>query len=415
VVLIVVDTLRADHLGAYGYERPTSSHLDAWARQGKLFEQSFATSSWTLPSFGSLFTGELPSRHGAGIRKWGRLDAGVPVLSEILREHGYATGAIVNNPTVAPEFGLDRGFDSYDYDPGDNKVSRRADRVVDTALLWIDRRDDARFFLVVHFFDPHMRYDAPLPQRGRFTRDLASQLALPVAQFFEIRRGELELDDSDREFVSAAYDEELAFVDQEIERLRFGLESRGLLDSSLVILTADHGEELFDHGGFEHGHAMWQEILHVPLVFWGPGVRPGREPVPVSLVDVVPTILDALGIEHGLDMEGRSLWPNLTADVPLPVRTLYAEGIFWGPERQAMVRWPYKLVGKPDKGLLRLVDLAADPKERSPLGLSTRLAAELHAELVAHLAAAARRRGETARAHVEDETREQLRSLGYIK
>jgi len=153
VVLIVVDALRPDHLGYYGYDLPTSPQLDGWMASGRVYERAFATSSWTLPSFASMFTGQLPARHGAGVqtrrkkrRTFTRLDAGLPTLAEIFREHGYATGAIVGNAALAPVFGLKRGFDTYDYIPATNEQMRRADVTVQRALAWIDQQEGRPFF-----------------------------------------------------------------------------------------------------------------------------------------------------------------------------------------------------------------------------------------------------------------------------
>ncbi len=170
VVLIVVDALRADHLGAYGYTRPTSPHLDRWAQQAALFEQAFTTSPWTMPAFGSMLTGELPARHAAGGRiresTWTRstrLDGSVPTLPEVLSQSGFATGAIVNNAWLPPVVGLDRGFQDYDYHCPSEEGHRRADEVVELSLAWIENNADRPFFLMVHILDPHMSYDAPPP------------------------------------------------------------------------------------------------------------------------------------------------------------------------------------------------------------------------------------------------------------
>ncbi|MFQ5790306.1 MAG: sulfatase [Acidobacteriota bacterium] len=422
VVLIVVDTLGANHLGAYGYQRPTSPNLDAWAASGRLFERAFATSPWTLPSFGSIYTGRFPSRHGTGVmvetrrgrRKPGGMHTRVRTLAEILSESGYATGAIVNNPFLAPEFGVARGFASYDYVPGSATNIRRADVVVDRALAWIDRLRGEPYFLLVHFFDPHLNYDAPKPFRGRFSREYRSKLTIPVHGIGAIRSGRLALADSDRHFIGAAYDEEIAFVDQQLGRLREGLTARGVLRRGLVVLTSDHGEELFEHGGFEHGHAMWQELLHVPMVFWGDGVLPGREMAPVSLVDLAPTILEAAGSAPHQPLEGLSLWANLTAGAPVPARTLYAEGTLYGAEQKAAIRWPHKVVIDMQRTAPRLFDLDLDPHETSDAAASRpKLAAQLVADLAAKLQAA--RRAALIPAPLKAETREKLRALGYLK
>lgn len=424
VILIMVDTLRADHLGFSGYERPTSPQLDEWTRSGLVFENALATSPWTLPSFVSVFTGQLPSLHGAGRigdgeeRKFSALKATLPTLAEKLGEKGLTTGAIVNNPFLSPSFGVARGFEHYDHDSGGNQEIRRADEIVDRGLAWLDAQADAPFFLLLHFFDPHLDYDAPEPVRGTFTAGIETGLAYDHETWDALRKGELELGPQDERYVVAAYDEELLYLDAQLGRLRRGLEERGLLDRALVVFTADHGEELFEHGDFEHGHEMWQEILHVPMVFWGVGVRSGRDATPVSLVDVAPTILEAAGIRPAEGIAGRSLWPSLRGDGALAVRSVFAEGNLYGPELKTLLRWPYKLVkprGKDAPG--RLYDLAVDPHEKRDL-------ADAHPEIVEELLEELRVTIKEARtirkslrdeAELDEETRERLKSLGYVE
>jgi arylsulfatase A-like enzyme len=156
-------------------------------------------------------------------------------------------------------------------------------------------------------------------------------------------------------------------VDEQLGVLLQGLEQRGLLRESLVALTADHGEELFDHGSFEHGHSVFQELIHVPLAFWGVGVRPGREPAAVSLVDLAPTLLDAVGLPPLSPADGVSLWPNLSEGAPLPKRVLYAEGLLLGHEQKAVIDWPEKLVWLPRRDTWVRFDLSQDPKEQQAL------------------------------------------------
>ena len=291
VILVVVDTLRADHLGTYGYLRPTSPNLDAWAQDGRVYEHAYSTSPWTLPAFASLYTGYLPLRHRAGMCLWNptspatanRLSQASHPLEPLLRARGLRTGAIVNNLFLASVYGLNRGFEVYDYEPGDNRTIRRADVTVTRALDLIDTWNDRPFFLVVHLFDPHMSYDAPLPFRGVFTQVYDSQFTLPVEDLQTLQMEPLPLTETDWEFIRAAYDEEIRFVDEQLGRFRAGLAARNLLDTSLIILTADHGEELLDHGGFEHGHALWQELLGYPSWCGALALRPDERRVPFRL------------------------------------------------------------------------------------------------------------------------------------
>jgi choline-sulfatase len=419
VLLVVVDTWRADHLGIYGYARPTSAKLSPWLARAAVFEHAFATSGWTLPSFGSLFTGQIPSRHAAGLSRGGAepgfafLDATVQPLGALLAGHGFATAAVVNNPFLHPGFGLSRGFETWDYVFGNYAHNPRASQIVYWGLRWLDARDERPFLLLLHLFDPHLSYDPPPAVRGRFTRGYNGPLKLPFAGFGEANPGWSPAGEAERRFVAGAYDEELLFVDRQLARLLTGLERRRLLDDTLVLLTSDHGEELFDHGGFEHGHTLHQELLRVPLIVWGPGVRGGRIDAPVSLVDVLPTLLDALGLPAPPDLAGRSLWPLLRGGPAPPPHAFYAEGALHGPDRKALLRWPWKLVVSEGEAP-RLYDLSVDPTEQHERAAEepARVAALLR-ELREGTSEAVARRGERVPARIDAEIRAQLEALGY--
>jgi arylsulfatase A-like enzyme len=421
IVLIVVDTLRADHLGAYGYARPASPHLDAWSRRGRLYDHAYATAPWTLPSFGSLFTGQLPSRHGAGLRRMRQegiaeflvLDPALPTLAGRLQRGGYTTGALMNNVFLDRRFGVQRGFGSVDY-AREKDGHRPAREVVRRALAWIDAQKSQRFFLLVHMMDPHMPYDPPADVRGRFTACCETKLSLPVRDGGDIRRELPDLSAQDRDFVAAAYDEEILGLDEQLDVLLRGLEQRGVLDAGLVVLTADHGEELFEHGSFEHGHAMWEELLHVPLIFWGRDVLPGREGGRLSLVDLMPTLLEAVGLRVPEDLEGVSAWPNLVREAPLRQRTLFAETVLYGPDRRVAMLGPYKLESLPDAGWRRLFDLRDEPREVRNVGAEhPRLAKRLLRRMNHHLEQLAAERPPQKPASIDAEMRAKLKALGY--
>ncbi len=417
VILVVVDTLRADHLGLYGYDRPTSPTLDAWAAEGRVFEHAFAPAPWTLPSFASIYTGRWPVIHQGG-RAGAPTPEGkgtylapverVPMVAEHLQAAGVLTMATVTNPYLTPAFGLARGFDVYDADTeAADGVYRPAAEMVRRALALVDQADGQPFFLVVHLMDPHQNYGAPPPFRGRWTDDIGSDFTLPMANL-NGRRLE-DLLPADRAFVIAAYDEEIAYLDAQLGVLRNGLDDRGVLETSLVVFTADHGEELFDHGGDQHGHALWQELVHVPMVVWGPGIDPGREPAPVSLVDIAPTVLDGMGVAARMPFDGISFWSTLAAGDSLPSRPLFAEGLHHGPPQSAVVRWPRKLIVNHADGYRDVYDLAEDPHERDSLAGDARA---LVADLCRHQQAGE----ESDRAPVtpSQEVTERLRSLGYL-
>jgi len=336
----------------------------------------------------------------------------VPTLPETLAAKGYATAAVIDNPFLHPLFGIARGFQSYDYVPGGNESIRRADVVVDKALSWVEAHRAQPFFLMVHFIDPHMNYDAPPPFRGRFTGGIASRVSLPVRDARLIRQLAPTLPAADRAFITAAYDEEIAFVDDQVGRLLEGLGKLGVPQHGLIVITADHGEELFDHDGFEHGHSVYDELLHVPLLIEGKGVRPGRRQAAVSLVDVAPTVLAAAGLPVPEGIAGVSLWPALTTGATVPQRDLFAERLLYGKEQKAVIHWPYKLILGPDDGEQRLFNLLEDAGEHNDRAIAEPAEARSLAQEAERVFAAANV-APPPTAAIDSATREKLRALGY--
>ncbi len=428
VVLVVVDTLRADHLGLHGAKRPTSPNIDEFAEDALVFDRAYAPSPWTAPSMGTLFTGEWPSRHRAGelkrndrgqiVLKKGRKvfakpDRGLPMLAETLSTAGFETAAIVTNVVLTRGSGFERGFDTFAVlgpDATAPQVTRRA-------LAWLDRRtDDRPFFLWIHYFDPHLPYDAPEPFGDTFSADLSTQLETPVAAPQKVRARAGELTRGDRRYLRAVYDEEVRYLDAGIGLLIEGLEERGLADRTLFVLTSDHGEELLDHGGFEHGHALHHELIHVPLLLRAPGwIEPGRADAPVSLRDVHATILDAA--LPGEPSGGRRLaGPREQVEVHGPSPVLL-ESMLYGHDRLGLIDWPYKWTRGP-RGDERLFDLENDPREQRPLELTGGLAER--AQRMRATAEAMRDESRAAGPAREDraldaETRLQLGVLGYLE
>jgi arylsulfatase A-like enzyme len=429
VVLIVIDTLRADSLGVYGAENQTSPALDAWAKRGAVFDRAFATAPWTLPSVGSLLTGRFPSSHGSGRGKLaladGRsrrvfvaLDASMPRLAGIVSQQGYATAAFVTNTFLRPGFGIADGFDTYDHMRNRFLDERRADVMVDRALSWIDQRQHGEpWLLLVHLLDPHQPYDPPPAEAGRFTAGYQGALEAPIGPdsglVRGVKRGTVELDAADRAFLRGVYDEEVAFVAEQVARFLDGLARREVLERGLVILTADHGEEFLDHGSLEHGHTLYQELLHVPFLIWGAHVQAMRYDQPVSHVDVLPTVLDALGMATPEGIDGTSLWPLLTGRGELEAkRELLAENSLYGDQRRALVEWPYKLVIDLEQPDVALYDLERDPDERVNLAAEQPQLAE---RMTAALARRAPREVDHPPVELDADTRRELRALGYLR
>jgi arylsulfatase len=327
VLLVTVDTLRPDHLGLYGYERPTSPELDRWLDDAAVFERAYATEANTPPSIVSVLSGLQPYQHR--VRLFYQL---VPDATRLLPEllpPAYVSAAFVANVVLSDDaLGIASRFDHYD-DRVDEMATRgmdgrpiwerRASRTTDAALRWLRQASDPDrpLFLWVHYIDPHSPYAAPDPPR-RF--DHAEPLLVSADRLRLRPKGNGKVDALDR---VDAYDEEIAYADAEIGRLLEGFAASRPIDDALLVFTADHGESMMEHEvWFAHGYHVYEEIIRVPLALRGPGVTPGRFAVPVSGVDVVPTILAFAGVETQGALRGADL--RRPAAIP-PDRTILAE------------------------------------------------------------------------------------------
>jgi arylsulfatase A-like enzyme len=380
LVIIGLDTARADHLGCYGYERRTSPAIDRLASEGTLFEYALSHSPWTLPSFATVFTSLYPTQHGAGFLR-STMGSGFPTLASILADHGYSTGAIINTAALSPAFEIDRGF-AY-YDVVQMSTRRIADGTTQDALAWIDAQGGDPFFLFVHYYDPHLPFSPPAPYDTLFDPDYAGALGNSfTAEFLATdRMNGFErmnaLAERDKQHIVALYDGEIAFADRAVGDLIDGLEVRELRQHTLVVFLSDHGEEFFDHGGFAHGHTLYEELLRVPLVFsLRDGIPSGaRVPGMVRLVDVMPTVLSLLGIDNDEHMEGRNLGGlfrgGAAAGPPAADALLshegFAEALLFGPEQKSVAAFPYKLIRHMSTGREALFNLDEDPGERVDL------------------------------------------------
>jgi arylsulfatase A-like enzyme len=345
LLLVTIDTLRADHLGVYGYQRPTSPQLDRFAEDAVVFDAAYSSSSWTLPGIATLMTGLYTSTHGC----WnGRsyLAPLFPTLAEQLAAGGLDTAAVVSHVFLDPRYGLDQGFGLYDDElvretKRASHLAITSPQITDKAVRWLEARAGTNgrpWFLWVHFFDPHLRY---LAHEG-------------VSEAFG---------SSDPEDL---YDGEIAFTDLHLGRLLDRLDELGMRDSTLVIVTSDHGEEFGDHGGIGHRSTLYREVQRIPLVIRAPGVEPGRREEVVSLVDVSPTVLELLGGAALEPVAGRSLAPLLRGDA-LGVRPVLGElggNQLWS---RSIITGRWKLLIDYKKKLQQLFDLSNDSAERRDL------------------------------------------------
>ncbi len=441
VLLITIDTLRADHLGAYGYSRPTSPHMDQLAREGVLFWR--AVSQWpkTSPSFASMMSSTYGHTNGL-IRTTGqRMPDRFFMLAELLKAGRYETHAAVANVNLARVFNFDQGFDVYheiwkEDESADERS--RTERVTRQGLEALERAFRRRrpFFLWLHYLDPHARYEPPEPYDEMFVGDERFDAARRATLQTKKRRDlggiplPAALGREDRiDYYVAQYDAEIRFVDEQVGILLRSLEGLGLDGETLVVLTADHGESLGNHNYFfEHGRFPYDDCVRVPLMLRGPGTgAPGRVVrSPVGLIDVAPTILDLAGLARNREAEGRSLRRLLAGDRGASEHWSYAfsESGYSRDYQRSITTERYKLVYVPDREdqrmmtgrELELYDLQKDPGEtRNLIDERPEIAGPLERQLRRWIAES----GATAHApgavHIDRQTEAQLRSLGYLQ
>ncbi len=397
IVMVTLDTTRADRLGCYGYPDAGTPNVDRLAAQGVVFETAVTATPLTLPAHATIFTGTRPPVHGVRDNGGYVLDPSRVTLAEVLRGAGWRTAAFVGAYVLDAKWGLDQGFEVYVDDFAISRyrtlslgaVARRAGAVVDAALPWLEAHAGVRFFAWLHFYDPHSPYDPPEPFKTRFAR--------------------------------RPYQGEIAYADAQLGRLLEWLERRGLEDRTLVVVMGDHGESLMEHGEGTHGLFVYEATLRVPLIVRAPfgRTRGRRVSSLVRSEDVVPTVLDLVGLAPPTGVQGRSLVPLMTGaardlDLEAYSESLYARNHFGWSELRALRAGRYKYIEAPRP---ELYDLARDPGEVRNLFAARRDLANRLAAALARLGA--ERPGEpggaaTAARAVDPETRERLAALGYI-
>jgi arylsulfatase len=353
LLLISIDTLRADHLKCYGYKQDTSPHLDQLAKEGVLFENLTSASSWTVPSHMSMFTSLYPSVHGVeNIRA--QLGEGVPTLAQCLAKNGYLTQAFVVAPALDHRFGFDRGFKGYDDFSFMRKMSfpqaRKNPAITDLATQWLKKHSRKNFFLFLHYFDCHSDYLPPAPFDRKFDPDYKGrENGRGIMQ--RSKRDDLmeRISVRDLAHMEALYDGGIAFTDENVGEILQLLQELALSEKTLVIVLSDHGEAFLEHGLIYHGNSLYEEELQAPLIMRLPGVIPAGKRVAgnVSHVDLMPTVLGLLHLACPSQIQGIDLSPAILSDQPVPERLIYSELKEFGCNLRA-VRWGHrKLLGTP--------------------------------------------------------------------
>lgn len=425
IVVYMIDTLRADHLGAYGYGRDTSPHIDRFAEQGVLFENSQAQTSWTRASVASVLTGLWSQLHGA-LDDPDVLADELVTLPERLQEAGYLTAGFVANGNAANNFGFDQGFEHFEYlnKPSPDEELARGHHVNDAVYSFLDaHRDDPRpLFLWIHTIDPHAPYMAPEPFHSKFSDRPRNLDDGSIERLIALHNGTEAVSEEEIAHLIDLYDAEIAANDAAFGDLLAQLRARGLYEKSAVAVLSDHGEEFFEHGGFQHGKTLHSDQLDTPLILRVPGLPGGlRRSETAEHVDLAPTLLELAGAEPLETTQGRSLVPLLTAgDVPWDNRSvayLQLRGI-----RSASFldeAGEFKTIVEQHDGVdafPKLYHRLEDRREAKDLaiGEATPRARYLASRLRLQVAGA-QQLYEGGTAELPEETLEQLRALGYIE
>jgi arylsulfatase A-like enzyme len=374
VAVVIVDTLRRDALGCYGREGARTPHMDALAAEGVRFEQAISSSGWTLPSVASLLTGTWPSLHKA-LGKVSRLTPitdDLPVAAEIYQRAGYTTLGFANAAFLSPLLGLDRGFDVFDHRHAYNREIRRADATVDSALQEISKHRGKKIFLLVHLFDAHLDYDPPDGFIEPFVgarREPEPPLSMQECLGLRREEGRGPPSPEDLDYIRGLYQGEVAFVDRALGRLVDGLQELGRWERTTLVLTADHGEEFWEHGGFEHGHTLYDELVRVPLILRTPRTAAGPVRVverQVRTIDIMPTLFEHSGVAGTPSFEGLSFLPDLAGRPPDKVPPAFSQGTLYGAEKLSWRTERYHLIvdqARQGDETIELYDILADPFE----------------------------------------------------
>ncbi len=419
LVILLVDTLRADHLGYAGYTRPASPRVDALAAESFVFLAHHANASRTGPSVATLFTGLHPRSHGVlnPLTSWdakGTLDASQRTLAELLREHGYRSYGFTGNLNASPRFGFDQGFEEYRYVESESASDLNA-----LALEAVAGASEP-FFLYLHYMEPHSSYAPPEPYRALWADpDYAGPLTGDHAQLDEIVAGKLAVEAADVERLRTLYDQEIRHLDDRLAELLAGLEAAGHADDTVLVFVSDHGEEFLEHGSALHGYTLYDEQLRVPLLIRDPRRGAGRRiETPTRQVDVLPTLLELLGIDPAPGLQGRSLVPLFDAEPDAPPPPLFAEASLRAVRTVKLrsLTWDgWKLIeNRLPRPSVELYHLETDPGEQRDLSSAEPERARAMRDQLRAFAESLPE-GQPGRVTLSAEEAERLRELGYLE
>lgn len=436
ILLITLDTTRWDYVSAYGRGEKITPAIDKLAEEGVLYRNAISPSSWTLPAHASIFTGVLPTYHGAhyvttdtevgsDLFQADRLDPNLPTLGEELKKAGYHTGAIIGGPLLHSRFGVDRGFDYYyDQDLRSRKGSgfyRGAGDTTSLAVKWLNShlrsRDAEPFFLFLNYYDPHNPYMPPEPWGDPAVPE--ELVSIHNGRYEDVFKGTRGLTEEEYRILASQYAGEISFVDKQIERFFFELKRLALYDSTLIVVTSDHGESLGEHRLLGHGRALYEDLIRIPLVVKYPpkDKRTGVVERRVSTVSIMPTILEY--IEHPipgtvmsgtLDEENQILISEITRDIAWSL----GFGKRFDRDAKAAYDGDYKWIWN-SNGNHELYDISNDPAEENNLYGKMPDLEKRFQSMLAPLIEESRRASAHDLPEIDRELRESLKTLGYMQ
>jgi len=393
VLLITLDTTRADHLSCYGPDGAKTPHLDALAARGVRFAHATAQVPLTLPSHACIMTGAYPPVHGLRDMGGFTLAKSHPTIASIAQAAGFETAAFVGSRILSKHFGISNGFATYDDDMSSQAEEelpgvypeRRAAVVTDRAIEWLKQNGQRRFFLWAHYYDPHAPYNPPEPYQHTYAKEL--------------------------------YSGEIAYMDEQVGRLFDWIDQAGLSTRTLIVAIGDHGESLGEHGEMTHGVFLYDSTTHVPLIIAGPDVFPGKViSDQVRSIDVMPTVIEFLHLSPGVEVQGVSLWPLIREGRRVPsnyayLETLYPRTYMGWSELRAMRTDSWKLIVAPHP---ELYNLERDPQETNNLIAQYPADASQLQKKLWEVAGEQNRQEKVASGSLDPKTRRELESLGYV-
>jgi len=440
VLLIGIETLRADHVGCMGYSKNTTPTLNTVAKEGVVFSKAMATASWTMPAVMSVLTSLYPEVHGTSNYDR-KLPEDVVTLTKVLRENGYKTVAFVSNPTLDGRHGFCQGFELYDdfsvwldfvglgkhvlgHDTAPNPDVHQtltSDPLTRAALGWLERHYQEPFFMFVFYFDPHYDYIPPPPFDTMFDPNYDG--SVDGRGIVEEPRRSNRPPQRDLDHIVALYDGEIRYTDTYISKLLDAFAKFGILDQTFVVIFGDHGDEFYEHGRTGHAHSLYNELIHIPLILRWPSRIPEGKHIGAltSQVDIMPTVLDYLGIKHQRPMQGTSLRGLIEGRVCGVHEFVFAGG---SADRCAVIGNRSKMILNPGAGGREFYDILNDPGEQnsvaeaissSPLVASFERQLEQWSSENRELAAQFSRGSDSNRIQLDERRLRQLKALGYVQ